>query len=161
MRPLFFALFTLALVARPASAGADEDARAALALSGARQPVKAACDCAGPSDCTCAWACDCRNCAAAAGPKLPAAPRCEWKAMSNGDVAHLSLERDGRPVGTLRLADGKYWDYGAGPLVECEPPITPPKDCPKAAPLRAAGPGVYLAPQWAMFPVPAYCPAGT
>ncbi len=134
MRTLFLSAFCLALIARPAAAGADEDARAALALA-RRLPPQAPlprqappvttekhCSCASPLDCTCTK-CECQNCAAY-----------EWRGFRT-DASQLALFLDGRQIGGYNLTTSVYRPVNAATAEwgkPCRPPTIPPLKAPPA-----------------------------
>ncbi len=135
MRTLILSLFAVALIARPAAADSDADARAALALARhlppqaplpqQAPPVSHACHCSGPSNCTCdVGTCDCQNCLAAY----------EWRGFAN-DAGQLALFANNIQIGGYNLVTGVYRPVNAATAEwgkPCLPPTTPPLKAPPA-----------------------------
>ncbi len=153
MRTLLLSLFAVALIARPAAAGPDEDARTALALARhlppqaplpQQAPAGAVCRCTSPVDCDCVKPCPCLNCLAAY----------EWRGFAT-DAGQLALFLDGRQIGGYNLVTGVYRPVDAtkGEWGKpCRPPTTPPL---KAPPARRPPLTLEYAPQ-SFAPSPQY-----
>lgn len=103
-------------------------------------PEGGACPCA---DCKCADCC-CDFCPGKIAGKR--ADGYSWTSFSNGDPNWLCLNKDGKQVGSYRLAGGDYLDIATGAWAEC------PCDAPTAAEVKKLLKASRPAPQ----PAPTY-----
>ncbi len=158
MRTLLLSLFAVALIARPAGAGPDEDARAALALARHLPPqaplpqqapaVTHACHCSGPGDCSCGvGTCACQNCLAAY----------EWYRFAD-DARQLALFLNGKQIGGYDLIRAVYRPVNAATAEwgkPCQPPTLLPSNL-KTIPTRRPPLTLEFAPQSFAPPAQSY-----